>query len=202
LSGRLITLEGIDGAGKTTQARRIAQYLEEKAVRVNSWREPGATLLGEALRELIKSGQARDAVAELLLFTAARSELVHELVKPALARGEWVLLDRFSDSSLAYQGALRSIPQAELEAVCRLAAGGLVPDLTLWLDLEPERARGRMGGSRLDAIEARESGYHERVRAVYEALWRAEPRRIRRIEAAQPRDAVWAQIRDALDNLL
>jgi dTMP kinase len=202
MRGRLITLEGIDGAGKTTQARRIGPYLEAQGLRVQSWREPGGTPLGEGLRSLIKSGLAKSAASELLLFAAARAELVHELVAPALARGEWVLLDRFSDSSYAYQGALNLLPENLLRAVCEVAAAGLVPDLTLWLDLEPERARGRMAGEKLDAIEQRDGGYHERVRAAYEALWRDQPARIRRIEAGQPKEAVWAQIEAALAELL
>jgi len=202
MRGRLITLEGIDGAGKTTQAKRIGPYLEAQGLRVQSWREPGGTALGEGLRSLLKSGLAQSAASELLLFAAARAELVHELVAPALERGEWVLLDRFSDSSFAYQGALNRLPEDLLAAVCTVAAGGLVPDLTLWLDLDPQRARGRLAGEKLDAIELRDGGYHERVRAAYEALWRAQPERIKRIEAAQPKEAVWAQIEAALSELL
>jgi dTMP kinase len=141
--GRLLTIEGIDGVGKTTHAALVADYLREHGLLVRTFREPGGTELGERLRHLIKDGAARSPLAELLLFAASRAELVANVLKPALQENCFIVLDRFTDSTFAYQGALKQIPEDILDAICRAAADGLVPDLTFWLDLDPADALNR-----------------------------------------------------------
>ena len=135
--GKLISVEGIDGVGKTTHAALLLERLRACGTGVISFREPGGTPLGEQLRALLKATAERTPLSELLLFATARAELVQTRIKPALAEGTWVLLDRFSDSTCAYQGALGGIAEDVLEQVCRIAADGLEPDLTFWLDAGP-----------------------------------------------------------------
>jgi dTMP kinase len=204
MQGRLITLEGIDGVGKTTHLSLLQDFLRGHGLSVRSFRDPGSTALGEQLRLLIKGGVMESPLAELLLFAAARAELVTTRVRPALAAGGIVLLDRFTDSTLAYQGALMRIPEPALAAVCAAAADGLSPDLTLWLDLDPSLAlrrryplaqalfgdapgaAGQVGGG--DAIEQRDTRYYTRVRERYLALSELEPERIVRIDAGGLKD--------------
>lgn len=208
-AGRLITLEGIDGVGKTTHVQRLVVDLIGRGLAVSTYREPGATPLGEELRQLLKRGIAQSAAAELLLFATARAELVAVHVKPDLATGNWVILDRFSESTLAYQGALGQIPEEVLTTVCRAAADGLVPDLTLWLDLEPEQAATRrypleqeLNGQAAvvdDAIEQRSLEYFRRVRERYEALQQAAPERILRIDAGGSVEETAELVRQAVE---
>lgn len=213
MTGRLITLEGIDGVGKTTHVGLLQDYLRGIGLQVRTYRDPGSTALGEHLRQIIKSGVMESALAELLLFAASRAELVATRLRPALAAGEIVLLDRFTDSTLAYQGALQRIPEPALEAVCAAAADGLEPDLTLWLDLDPAEALERRyplaqalsGGSNPgataelgggDAIEQRDAPYFARVSERYAALQRRYPRRILRVDAVGTKDETATLIRD------
>jgi dTMP kinase len=196
--GRLITIEGIDGVGKTTQIEQIGEFLRASKVSYAVYREPGSTPLGEELRRILKAGPGQTALAELLLFAAARVELVTTRVQPELERGIWVILDRFADSTLAYQGALGGVEDELLTTIARLSTCGLTPDLTLWLDLPPELAAERsasapdrivmaeVGELPLDAIERRAAGYHRRVRERYAALQAAHPERIVRVDAGQP----------------
>ena len=194
---RLITLEGIDGVGKTTHVTRVVGLLANAGLAVATYREPGTTQLGEELRGLIKHGLAKSALAELMLFAAARAELVATYVNPDLESGTFVVLDRFTDSTLAYQGALGRIEEDVLVEVCTAATGGLTPDLTIWLDLEPGEAfkrlyplAGRLAGqsgavdTELDVIEQRSTGYFKRVRDRYRALLDADPRRMHRVDAS------------------
>lgn len=210
MQAKLITFEGTDGVGKTTHVSRAVDFLTEQDLVVATYREPGATALGEELRDILKRGVATAAVAELMLFAAARAELVHTHVIPDLARGVFVVLDRFTDSTLAYQGALGHIDEAELQACCQAAAQGLVPDLTLWLDLEPGDAFQRgyplaqaLGtdapvDTELDAIEQRSVGYFSRVRERYRVLAEAERERIVRIDASGSVDETATLVRDTL----
>lgn len=212
VQARLITLEGIDGVGKTTHVAQLVTYLADKGLAVSTYREPGATPLGEELRLLLKRGVAQSAAAEMLLFATARAELVASRVKPDLASGTWVVLDRFTESTLAYQGALKQIPEDVLRAVCTAAAGGLVPDLTLWLDLEPETAVSRrypleqaldgLEAHSTDAIEQRSLEYFTRVRDRYSAFMRDDPERILRIDAGGSIENTAALIRAAIDEKL
>ncbi len=210
MPGRLITLEGLDGVGKSTQAAMLQAYCEQRGWATQVFREPGGTPLGEELRRLLKSGAAASPGAELLLFAAARAELLHELVRPALASGNCVILDRYTDSTLAYQGALQVFPEAGLEAVTSLATGGLQPDLTLLLDIDAEIALqrrssagtqaeagpGHAGG--LDAIEQRNLEYFERVRTRYLKLQQSEAQRIilidARLDISQVAEAIKAAV--------
>jgi len=215
MQARLITLEGIDGVGKTTHVELLVAYLESHGLTVRTYREPGATPLGEELRQLLKRGLARSAAAELLLFATARTELVEMYVRPDLARGTWVVLDRFTESTLAYQGALGQIPEEVLRTVCQAAAGGLTPDLTLWLELAPAEAFNRrfplaqaLNGAAAnpdsgpDAIEQRSLDYFTRVHNRYLQFLRESPERIVRIDAAGSIEATQALIRRAVDEKL
>ncbi|MFM7103337.1 MAG: dTMP kinase, partial [Verrucomicrobiota bacterium] len=144
--GRLITFEGGEGCGKSTQVRRLAERLQELGRTVRCLREPGGTPLGEKLRHLLKhdpDGAGMAAETELLLMNASRAELVRRVLQPALAAGEIILCDRFYDSTTAYQGHGRGLPPAEVQAIIRLAVGETCPDLTLWLQVPTEGGRGR-----------------------------------------------------------
>jgi dTMP kinase len=200
--GRLITIEGIDGVGKTTQIEQIGEFLRANKISYAVYREPGSTMLGEELRRILKAGPGQTPLAELLLFAAARVELVSTRVEPELTAGVWVILDRYADSMVAYQGALGGVDEATLAAVTKLSTCGLTPDLTLWLDLPPELAAERsaaapdrivmaeVGELPLDAIERRASGYHRRVRERYAELQAAEPERIVSVDASLPLEDV------------
>jgi dTMP kinase len=208
--GSLISVEGIDGVGKTTHAALLLELLRAHGISAISFREPGGTPLGEQLRALLKATAERTPLAELLLFATARAELTQTRIKPALAEGTWVLLDRFSDSTCAYQGALGGIAEDVLEQVCRIAADGLQPDLTFWLDVDPGTALGRSyplagalaaGGAAeaLDAFERRDAGYFTRVRERYQRLYALEPQRIVRVDASGPVEQTAALIAAALE---
>ncbi|MFA7295921.1 MAG: dTMP kinase [Dehalococcoidia bacterium] len=197
--GLLVTFEGGEGAGKSTQIARLTQRARLRGLEVLTCREPGGTPLGERLREaLFGLDAAPTALAELLTFAAARAELVATLIRPALERGQLVLCDRFTDSTVAYQGYGRGLDLGTIEAVNAAATGGLVPDLTLLLDLDPAagRARGAEGGT--DYLERETIAFHERVRDGFLALADRDPTRWRVIDAAGDIDTVsaaaWAPI--------
>jgi dTMP kinase len=204
-SGRLITIEGIDGAGKTTLATGLVAALGDRGHRVRLLREPGGVAASERVRELVKDPALRiGARAEALLYAAARAQLVEEALAPALAAGEWLLLDRFIDSSLAYQGAGRGLGIEAVREINRFGTGGLMPDRTLWLALDPAagRARSRARGEPVDRLEAEQAGFFSRIEDGYAELSRAEPERVRRIDAAQSPEAVLADSLAALSDLL
>lgn len=189
--GHFVTLEGGEGAGKSTLVAALAERAQARGASVVLCREPGGTPLGERLREALFGLQtAPSALAELLAFSAARAELVATVIRPALEAGALVLCDRFIDSTLAYQGYGRGLDLETIRAVNAAATGGLVPDLTLLLDLDPAagRARGAAGGS--DYLEREALAFHERVRAGFLALAAAEPARWQVLDAAQPADVV------------
>ncbi len=166
--GFFLVLDGPDGGGKTTQLARLADWLRERGLDVVSCRDPGGTELGNRLRSLVMD---RDTVpvamrAEMLLFMASRAQMVEEIIRPSLDAGKVVVCDRFLLSTIAYQGFGGGLDPAEVAAVGRSATGGLLPDLTVVLDVPPETARDRVGPAR-DRIEARPAEYYERVRAGY-----------------------------------
>jgi dTMP kinase len=204
---RLISFEGLDGVGKTTHVQLLVNRLHTLELDVSTYREPGGTPLGERVRELIQAGLSNCAMSELLLFATARAELVETRIKPDLAAGKLVILDRYTDSTRAYQGALGA-PQAVLDQACQLATGGLAPTLTFWLDLDPLAALTRrypLGGiagaaapEPLDAIERRDLDYFTKVRDCYADLARQEPQRIHRVDAGLPLADVEAQIAAAV----
>ncbi|MDA0988982.1 MAG: dTMP kinase [Chloroflexi bacterium] len=181
-TGLFITLEGGDGSGKSTQIKFLLRRLQTRHINSVAVREPGGTPLGNGLRQLLKfSDIPLSPEAELLLFNASRAQLVADVIQPALERGEVVLCDRFTDSTLAYQGYGRGIPLERVEAVNMAATGGLKPDLTIFLDLSPEEGMGRRSTTR-DRFEQRfeQKGimdFHQRVRKGYLELASKEPER-------------------------
>lgn len=196
--GRLVTFEGPEGAGKSTVLRRVAQRLREAGRAVVETREPGGTPSGERVREILlqRTGAGLRPAAEALLFGAARAELVGLVIRPALANGCLVLCDRFTDSTLAYQGHGRGLDLAALRTLNDFATGGLVPDRTLLLDLdvaEGLRRRHAEGGA-ITRLDAESVAFHERVAAGYRALAAAEPDRWRTVDAGAPLEAVEAAV--------
>jgi dTMP kinase len=183
-----ISLEGIDGSGKTTQAKLLAEALGEQTVTV---REPGGTATGERIRQLLKDPSIDlDPLAELLLFCAARAELVRQVVVPARERGSDLVCDRFSDSSVAYQGAGRGLGAERVEEICDLATGGVWPDLTILLRIDPDRAARRIGRRKADRFEEEGIELQRRVAEGYDEVARRHPERVRVIDADGERDAV------------
>jgi dTMP kinase len=189
-----VVLEGVDGAGKSELGRRLLSALEALGARPLLLREPGSTALGERVRELLLDPRtgALDPTTEALLFSACRSEMTRREIDPALKAGRFVLLDRFVDSTAAYQGGGGGADAADLAALARVATGGLRPDLVFVLDLEPHVAATRRTGGK-DRMESRDAAYFERVRNRYLAI-AAAPENAGRyvvIDAALPRDAVF-----------
>ena len=203
--GRLITIEGLDGAGKTTLARGLERELAVRGREVVLLREPGGVRAAERVRDLVKD-PALDigARAEALLYAAARAQLVDEALEPLLASGKWVLLDRFVDSSLAYQGGGRDLGIDQVRAINEFATGGLTPDRTLLLDLDPQlgRARSRSRQEPLDRLEAERDDFFQRIRSTYLELADREPERIRKIDAGAPPDQVLQAALSELSDLL
>src|SRR4051812_42378317 len=197
----LVTIEGLDGAGKTTLAAGLAQKLPEAVL----LREPGGVAASERVRELVKDPALRiGARAEALLYAAARAQLVEERVAPELAAGEWVLLDRFVDSSLAYQGAGRALGVDAVRALNAFATAGLAPDRTLLLRLDPATALARQSGrgETADRLEREAAAFFHEVADAYDALAAAEPGRVAVIDAARPPAAVLDDALAALQPLL
>lgn len=194
MSGRFITFEGIDGAGKSTHIEALTQRLRRGGAEVLCTREPGGTELAERLRELVLH-ERMDALTEVLLVFAARRDHVQTLVAPALARGATVLCDRFTDATFAYQGAGRGFDLAVLAQLEQWVHGSLQPELTLWLDLPAETAALRRAQARAaDRFESEDLAFFERVRAGYAQRSAMAPQRFVRIDSSLARSAVWAQI--------
>jgi len=203
--GRLITVEGLDGAGKTTLIGALSGALHERGREVLVLREPGGVALSERIRALVKDpALAVDPHAEALLYAAARAQLVTEQLRPLLADGRWIVLDRFVDSSLAYQGAGRELGIEEVRRLNRFATGGLTPDRTLLLRIDPAVGLARVAGRAEDAdrLEREAGAFFDRVAAAYDALAAAEPERVAVIDAAQAPRAVLADAVQALEPLL
>ncbi|HYA46062.1 MAG TPA: dTMP kinase [Burkholderiales bacterium] len=183
--GKFITLEGIDGAGKSTHMAFIAERLREHAKEVIVTREPGGTALGEKLRELLLA-HPMHIETECLLMFAARREHIAQVIAPALATGRWVVSDRFTDATYAYQGAGRGMAKDRLASLERWVQGGLRPDLTLVFDVPVELAAHRLSGSRRDRFEGEDRAFFERVRAEYLARAAAEPERMQVVDGSRP----------------
>jgi dTMP kinase len=200
--GRLITIEGIDGAGKTTLAAALAGVLRERGIDLLALREPGGVLVAERIRALVMDPSlAVDPRAEALLYAAARAQLVAEQLAPALAGGRWVLLDRFVDSSLAYQGAGRGLGLDAVAAINRFATSGLRPDRTLLLVLPVALGRARRGDREPDRLEQEDEEFFARIDAGYRALAEDEPERVRVLDAAVSPQELLAAALDALADL-
>ena len=200
--GVLIALEGVEGAGKSTQLDLLRCELERRGHEVVVTREPGGTPVGERVRAvLLDPAVELDPRAEALLFAAARAQLVAQVIRPALERGAVVLCDRYLDSSLAYQGTARGLGRAPVEEVNRFATGGLLPDLVVLLDLDPEAGFDRRA-ERRDRIEVEDLGFHRRVRDAFRELATADPDRFAVVDAAAPADQVAAAVLAAVLELL
>jgi dTMP kinase len=194
----LITVEGVDGAGKTTLIAGLAAALKERGP-VVVLREPGGVELSERIRELLKDpSMSIGPRAEALLYAAARAQLVAEQLRPLLESGTTVVLDRFVDSSLAYQGAARGLGVEEIRALNAFGTGGLAPDRTLLLRIDPARGRARIAGRAADRLEREDAGFFAAVAQAYDALAAADPERIAVIDADQPPEAVLADALAAL----
>jgi len=192
-------IDGPDGAGKTTQAARLAAHLRAQGEAVVVLREPGATPMGEAIRDLLLDPDTDvTALAEMLLYQAARAQVVETVVRPALEAGKTVLLDRYWYSTLAYQGYGLGIDAAAVRSVSDVATGGLEPDRVVLLDVEPEVGLGRLDGAR-DRIEGRPLDFHRRVREGFREQAKALGEKATLIDASQPPDVVAGRIREAVD---
>lgn len=203
--GTLITIEGIDGAGKSTLARELAAELAARGLPVELMREPGGVEVSERIRALVKDASlAVSPRAEALLYAAARAQLVDERVRPLLDGGSLVLLDRFVDSSLAYQGAARGLGVEQVRAINLFATGGLQADRTLLLKITPADAQARQHERALapDRLELEGERFFEAISAAYEDLARAESDRIRTIDAAGPPEQVLRDALAALEDVL
>lgn len=205
--GRFISLEGGEGAGKSTQLRRLAQALRGHGLEVVETREPGGSPGAEAIRRLLLEGDEDrwSAGTEALLFAAARGDHVAKTILPALEAGKWVLSDRFLDSSLAYQGGAGGIGAEAVRGLHQVGSGGFLPDRTLLLECPPEAAAARTsvrdaGGG--DRIGGRDETYHKDVAASFAALAEAEPDRFRRIDASGTAEEVTKRLLDAIEDLL
>lgn len=194
MSGRFVTFEGIDGAGKSSHVDALSQWLRTRGHRVVATREPGGTPLAETLRELFLHHEM-DALTETLLVFAARRDHLRERIEPALAGGATVLCDRFTDATFAYQGGGRGFDWSVLDSIERWVHGGRQPDLTLWFDVDPAVAAERRAAARTpDRLERLDAAFFERVRAGYARRCAEHADRFVRIDAAGDVDAVWQQV--------
>ncbi len=206
MKGYLISVEGSDGSGKSTQLQNIIAYLEQKNVDLVVTREPGGTALSEAIRGLLLDARYTEMTAktEMLLYAASRAQHIEQKIIPALEAGKVVVTDRFTDSSIAYQAYGRGLGDMVTD-VNEIATGGCKPDLTIFLDLPPEQGILRKKQEQLhimDRLELEKLAFHEKVYAGYQALLQKEPNRICRIDASQSIETVFVQIRKQLDFLL
>jgi len=207
VSGTFITLEGGEGAGKSTQLSRLAEALRARGLKVVTTREPGGSPGAEAIRGLLMTGAVNrwSARTETMLFAAARADHVEQTIRPALAEGAWVLCDRYVDSTRAYQGAAGGVSDAEIMAVHAVGAQGLLPARTLVLEIPVAQGRERASdrdGAAADRFAARGDDFHARVAAAFRSFASTEPDRFRMIDGAQPVEAVTDALLAALDDLL
>ncbi len=205
--GTLITLEGGEGSGKSTQAEALAALMREQGYTVVLTREPAGTELGDIVKGIFQRGVAVTAESELFLFGAARAQHVRDVIRPALERGEVVLCDRYTDSTLAYQGYGRGLSLDHLRAVNHIATQGLPPHFTILLDVPPEAGLARKDHESLgDSIGKEPLEFHERVRAGYLELARREPKRFAVVDASSPSERVtesaWQHLQRFLDHIL
>jgi len=210
MSGKFITLEGPEGSGKSTQAKTLIRRLAGCGIEAVYTREPGGTAIGEAIRNILQHNEAGEAPcerAELLLFEASRNQLVEKVIRPHLEKGKWVICDRFMDSTTAYQGYGRGLPVEEIQAINRFSANGIVPDLTLLLDLDVATGFERITqrylalGESADRFEKEDRSFHERIRAGYLKLAKEDPKRFRIINAAKKPAAVATAIWDTVNDV-
>ncbi len=200
MTGRFLTLEGIDGAGKSTHLAGAVERLRARGLEVVLTREPGGSPLAEDLREWLLN-RAMAPQTELLLMFAARADHLDQLIRPALARGAWVVCDRFTDSTLAYQGGGRGLDQALIRALAKTVHGDCEPDRTYYFDLDAETAERRRLASRdADRFEAEQRAFFDRVRGAYQAIAKEQPERVLTLDSAQSLAAVQARLYADLDD--
>jgi dTMP kinase len=203
VSGALITLEGVEGSGKTTQMMRLERWLRKQGRRVEHTREPDGTRLGVEVRRLFeRPGVQPSPLVEVFLFMAARQQHVTEKIRPWLDRGRVVLCDRYADATVAYQGYGRGVDADLIRELNVRATSGVMPDLTLLFDLDPAAGlrRNRAKGRRLDRFEREALAFHRKVRRGYLEILRAEPKRVRLIRASQPPAVVEAEVRAIVED--
>ncbi len=211
--GFFITFEGGEGSGKSTLIDQVAETLTARGLNVVKTREPGGTRLGEAIRNLLLSPAADHTIgsqAELLLFLAARSQHIEELIRPSLEVGKVVLCDRFNDSTIAYQGAARNLDTKYVQRLCQMVCSNIEPQLTLFLDVDPKEGLLRSQkldkehavSGKFDRIESEKIEFHERVLGAFRALARKEPFRIYCIDASKSRETVYKEAMRAIDELI
>jgi dTMP kinase len=203
VSGALITLEGVEGSGKTTQMMRLERWLGRQGRKVEHTREPDGTRLGAELRRLFERPGVRPTpLVEVFLFMAARQQHVTEKIRPWLDRGRVVLCDRYADATVAYQGYGRGVDPDLIRELNVRATSGVMPDLTLLFDLDPAAGlrRNRAKGRRLDRFEREALAFHRKVRRGYLEILRAEPKRVRLIRASQPPAVVEAEVRAIVED--
>ena len=202
MNGKLITLEGLEVTGKSTQVAKIIDYLASKGIETYPTREPGGTQLGEQIRQwLLDPNHQISAMAELLLFYAARTQHIDQGIKPALQRGCWVICDRFIDSSYAYQGGGCAIPFEHIAQLNRISVS-VVPDLTILLDMDPKCIWQRINSANLDRFERESNAFFERVRNAYLKFAHDHPKRIKIIDAEQSIEQVTQSIIKQLEPLI
>jgi dTMP kinase len=193
-----ITFEGSEGCGKTTQVKRLAIHLEKVGIVPEVFREPGGTPIGEAIRHLLQHSEENHAMtpeAELLLFEASRSQLVREKIQPALERGDWVICDRFFDSTSVYQGAARKLDPVLVERLNSFVAGDCVPDITFVLDVDRATARSRLSGRKIrDRMEEQPEDFYERVRNAYRELAQRDIGRVVLMDGSRHVDQIATEI--------
>ena len=205
MRGILITFEGPEGGGKSLQIQKLGEYLKNKGFRVLTLREPGQTKIGEKIRQILLDPKNKNLVprAETLLFEASRAQLVEEIIKPALAQGIIVLIDRFFDSTTAYQGYGRGLSVKEIEKLNMFATGGLKPDLTILLDLEVEEGlKRREKSGKKDRIDMESLKFHQKVREGYLEMARKNPCRWRIVDASKSPEEVFEEIKKAVEEEL
>jgi dTMP kinase len=202
MRGALITVEGVEGSGKTTQCRRLADRLRGRGSEVIETSEPDGTPLGQAVRGLFELEPRPTPLTQAFLFLAARQEHVAQLIRPALTRGAVVISDRYTDATLAYQGYGQGLDLQTIRELNALATGGLLPDLTVLLDLDPMAGMRRIAGRPLDAFERMESSFHRRVREGYLEIARADKRRVLVFDAARDPEVLHAEVGRAVDEFL
>ena len=205
MRGLFISLEGGDGAGKSTQMDNIEKYFTERGYTCVRTREPGGTPIGEKIREILldKNNGEMDGVPEMMLYAASRAQHVREFIRPALERGEVVICDRFVDSSIAYQKYGRELGDM-VSTVNSFAVDGTMPDITFWMDIDPESGRKRIGkreDSELDRLESEKMDFHYRVYDGYRKLCEEDPVRVKRIDATGSIEEIKNEIYEHLDEL-
>lgn len=197
MKGSFITFEGCEGVGKTTQVERLKRYLESTGQRALFLREPGGTVISEKIREMLlsKENDGMNGKCEALLYSAARAQLLGEVVAPALEKGVIVVCDRFTDSTFAYQGAARGLGVDFIDELNKLTCGDIVPDVTVFLDLHPRAAFERKGGAdKNDRLESQSIEFHEKVYGGYKELAQRYPERFICIDASKDADGVWEDV--------